>query len=601
MLRTRNAIALLAVLAAVLVATMPGFSSASFSSKSTASSGSVSAAADWTPPTVSLASPGTAVKDTVTLTATAADGESGIAGVEVQYLPRNGSAWATICTATSAPYSCAWNTKLGADGAYDLRAVATDGSGYSTTSSLVSTTVANNLLVVLGDPGDVVRGAVTLPTTLYNAGSVTYTVRVEYSPAGTNNWRNVCNNLGSPYSCSWSTTTYANDYFDLRAVAVAGGTTHTSAVVADVLVDNLAPVLSMTDPGTPLSGTRTFAATATDAHSGIAQVVLQYAATGTTTWKNLCTLTAEPYSCRYDTTTIPDGSYGFRAVATDVAGNTTTSATVANRVVDNTVSSVAVEDPGAFVSGTVTLNATASSTAGVTSVTIQRAPNGTTTWTDVCTDTTAPYTCAWDTTTVTDGLYDLRAVLVDGQARATTSASVTARRVDNSLLKAVDVQATNGGTTLGRLDTGDSLTFTYSSQVAPTSVSPGWNGSALPVTVRLRDGNLLGLGNKGDTLDVQRAGSSVNLGSVNLNEEYIRSNRTATWNGTLVLGTRVVNGVTQSTVTLQLGSAVSVAGLKAATLNAAMVWTPSTSVTDLAAKPCSAVPVTETGALDRDF
>ena len=601
MLRTRNAIALLAVLAAVLVATMPGFSSASFSSRSTATSGSVSAAADWTPPTVSLASPGSPVKDTVTLTATAADGESGIASVQLQYLAPNGNAWVTICTATSAPYTCAWNTKLGADGAHDLRAVATDGAGYSTTSSLVSTTVANNLLVVLGDPGDVVRGTVTLPTTLYNSGSVTYTVRVEYSPAGTNSWRNVCTNLSSPYSCSWNTATYANDYVDLRAVAVAGGTTYTSALVTDVLVDNLAPVLSMTDPGTPLSGTRTFAATATDAHSGIAQVVLQYAATGTTTWKNLCTLTAEPYSCRYDTTTIPDGSYGFRAVATDVAGNTTTSATVANRVVDNTVSSVAVEDPGAFLSGTVTLNATASSTAGIASVRIQRAPNGTTTWTDVCTDTTAPYACAWDTATVADGLYDLRAVLVDGQARTTTSASITARRVDNSVLKALDVQSANGGATASKVETGDSITFTYSSQVNPATVTSGWTGSPLAVSVRLRDGNLLGLGNKGDTLDVLRTGGTVNLGSVNLKEDYVRSSKSATFNATMVLGSRVVGGVTQSTVTLTLGTLSAGSGLKASTLTAAMVWTPSTVVTDLAAKPCSAVPVTETGALDRDF
>ena len=75
-------------------------------------------------------------------------------------------------------------------------------------------------------------------------------------------------------------------------------------------------------------------------------------------------------------------------MATDAAGNATTSAVIANRVVDNTVSSVSLNDPGTYLSGTVTLTAVANSTAGVTSVRIQRAPTGSSTWTDVCTDTT---------------------------------------------------------------------------------------------------------------------------------------------------------------------------------------------------------------------
>ena len=41
------------------------------------------------------------------------------------------------------------------------------------------------------------------------------------------------------------------------------------------------------------------------------------------------------YSCPLDTTALAGGGYDFRAIATDAAGNTTTSATLANRVVDN--------------------------------------------------------------------------------------------------------------------------------------------------------------------------------------------------------------------------------------------------------------------------
>ena len=149
---------------------------------------------------------------------------------------------------------------------------------------------------------------------------------------------------------------------------------------------------------------------------------------GSSTWKSFCTVTTAPYSCRFDTTMIADGTYSVRAIATDVAGNATTSAVVANRVVDNTVSSVAMEDPGTYLRGTATLVATASSTAGVTSVRIQYAPTGTTTWTDVCTDTTSPYSCAWYTTTVADGSYDVRAILLAGDERLFLSVKPSRRR-----------------------------------------------------------------------------------------------------------------------------------------------------------------------------
>jgi hypothetical protein len=302
-----------------------------------------------------------------------------------------------------------------------------------------------------------------------------------------------------------------------------------------------------------------------------------------------------------DTTTIPDGSYGFRAVATDVAGNSSTSATVANRVVDNTVSSVSVEDPGAFLTGTVTVAAAASSTAGVTSVRLQYAPSGSGTWTDICTDPTAPYSCAWATTTVADGVYDLRAVLLDGSGRTTASTVDPNHRVDNTPTRGLDVQAANGGGTVGRVDAGDTVTFTYSEQLNLGTVSPGWTGAAQTVSLRVRDGNLLGLGNKGDTMDVLVGGSAVNLGSVNLREDYVRSNKTLVFSATMTASTTTVGGATGTVVTLRLVAVTSGGGPRTASVAAAMVWSPSTVVTDLSGNPCSAAPVTEPGTLDRDF
>jgi len=600
---TRRILVLIAAALSVaaMSTSMPGFSSASFTARTT-NTGSITAAPDWTPPTVSVSNPGSPLKGTVTLTATATDAKSGISSVRLQYLPANGSSWVTVCTATVAPYTCAWNTTTVTDGAYEVRAVATDNAGYSATSATVSTTVANNLLVVLGDPGDIVRGTVALPVNLYGAGTTTYTVRVEYAPTGTTTWKSICTNMTSPYSCSWNTTlaAYPNGEYDLRAVATAGSSTTYSTVIAAVLVDNTAPTVTMTDPGSPLAGTVTLAATATDAHSGVTQVVLQ-AQLGTGTWRDLCTITAPPYSCRYDTTQLLDGSYSFRATATDAAGNVSTAAAVTGRQVDNTISSVSMTDPGAYLTGTVTLAATANSTAGVTSVRIQRAPSGTTTWTDVCTDTTAPYTCDWNTTTVTDGLYDFRAILVDGTGKVTTSTTVTARRVDNSPLRGLDIQTANGGATPGKIENGDTVTFTYSDQVNLATVTSGWNGSALAVTLRVRDGGLLGLGNKGDTLDIQRVGGTVNLGSVNLKEDYVKTGKTVVFNATMTATTATVNGAPVTVVTIQLGTLASGGGIRTVSTLQTMAWSPTSLVTDLYGNTCSTAPVNETGTLDREF
>ena len=593
-------VSLLALLAAGLLGTvaMPATSGATYVAATTATA-SVRAASDWTAPTVTLADPGSPLKGTVALSAAASDAESGIASVVFEALPSGGT-WSTLCTVTVAPYTCSWNTTAVADGNWTLRARATDRSGLVSTWSTVPVVVANSLLVVLDNPGDPLRGTVPLAARVYNAGLLSLTLRIEYSVAGADVWKTACSGLGSTLTCSWATTGVTSQDYDLRAVAVVGVTTYTSAVWADVVIDNVAPTVTMTDPGTPLRGTVTLAATASDAGSGLASVTFQYAVSGSSTWTTACTV-GETATCRWATTAVPDATYSFRAVAADAAGNTATSAAVTNRVVDNTVTSVSVEDPGAYLTGTVSVAATASSSAGIVNVKVQRAATGTSTWTDLCTDTTAPYACSWDTTTVPDGLYDLRAVALDGRAATTISSLVTGRRVDNSPFRASDVQAVNGGTSLGKLDAGDQLVLTYLGALQTTSISAGWTGSALAVQLRARDGNLVGLGAKGDTLDVLRSGTVLPLGSVNLKQEYVKSSKTVTFNATLTATATTINGNPATVVTVTLGTVAS-GGTGVRTGNAgAMVWTPSSAALSTTNHACATTPATEAGALDRDF
>jgi chitinase len=494
--RSARLAGLLVVIAVVAAATLSltGFSGATFASSSTSTS-TVSSAADWTPPTVTLQDPGAFTKGSITLTATASDAVSGVKNVAIQVQAAQGSAWTTLCNDTSAPYTCAWATTSLAGGAYDLRAVATDVAGNTATSATVRTTV-----------------------------------------------------------------------------------------------DNQAPTVAMTDPGSRITGTKTFAATATDALSGVAQVVIEYS-TGST-YSTLCTVAAAPYSCSYDTTKLANGTYSFRAVATDKAGNATTSAVIGSRTIGNIISSVTLTDPGTYLRGTVTLTANATSTGSITSVRIQRAPAGGSSWSDICVDTGAPYTCSFATGGLAEGSYDLRAVLTDSTGATTTSPVVAGRIVDNSGPRGVDIQTTNGGVA-GRIDAGDTVVFTYSERISLPTLLSGWDGSATAVSLRVRDGILVNFNSLNDVLDV----TGVSLGAVSLDDSYAPFLSTLRISATMTASTTNVNGVPATVITLRINEADGTSGVS----NGTMSWVPSAAVTDLAGNPTSTAAVSESGNDDRDF
>jgi hypothetical protein len=577
---------------------MPGFSGATFTAASTNAAGTVTAASDWTPPTVSVTNPGSTLSGTTSITATAADADSGVATVLLQYAAAGSSTWTDLCTArTTAPYSCAWVTTAIADGDYQVRATATDVAGYSTTSAVVSTTILNTAKVTLADPGDNLRGSVPLSATLSGYGSQTITaVRIEYSLADANSWTTICSGTTATLSCTWNTGSLA-DFYDIRANATVGGKTYLD-LTQGVTVDNLAPTGAITNPAknAVVSGTITLATSAADPISGIGSVMVQYAPTGTTGWLTACTITMSPYSCRFDTTRVTDRGYDFRATITDQAGNSLTTPIVTAVTVSNTVPTVSIETPlaGAYVSGTVPVNANASSTAGVTNVSIQ-ARTGNAAFVEVCAVTTSPYTCNWNTGTGT-GAYDLRAVMTDRLNVVTTSAIVSVN-VDNSPLRAYDVQATNSATgTAGRLNAGDRIVLTYSNQVNLTTILAGWTGAATTVSARVVDGSLVGGANIDDTFSVD----GVNLGTVNLQGNFVRKKVTATIaSSTMTASTTTVNGATATVVTITLGTPSG--SLATSNTLGTMRWVPSATAKSPLGVAVSTTPASESGAADRDF
>jgi chitinase len=500
---------------------------------------------DNTAPSVAMTDPGSPLSGSITLGATATDiGGSGVANVVIQRSPAGAGTWTDICTDSAFPYSCSFDTTSVGDALYDFRAVGTDVAGNSANSTVTNRRIDNVVPTVsLTDPGANIRGTISLDATASDGGGI-LNVKIQRSPVGLGIWTDICTDASSPYSCSTDTSTWGGDgLYDLRAIATDNGSRTNTSTVGNRRVDNTLPTVTTTDPGANLRGTITLNATASDTGSGVSSVTIQRSPAGAGTWTDVCTDLSSPYSCAgVDTTTWGgDGFYDLRTAAIDVAGNPNTSAIVASRRVDNTAPTAGLTDPGSPLRLTVTLNAAGTDTggSGVANVTIQRAPTGTSTWTDICTDTTSPYSCSWVTTGVSDGGYDLRAVTTDNAGNSTNSTVVSNRVVDNTGPTATDIQTTNvGGGTAATPGQGDTMIFTFSEQIAPGTIVGGWNGTGTQtVTVTMDTVNHLSIA--GATL-VNGFVTLGGTGYVNSGKTVVFSNSTISQNGatvTLTLGT----------------------------------------------------------------
>jgi hypothetical protein len=163
--------------------------------------------------------------------------------------------------------------------------------------------------------------------------------------------------------------------------------------------------------------------------------------------------------------------------------------------------------------------------------------------------------------------------------------------VDNTAPTGSDVQTTNGGTTAGRPEANDTITFTYSEPIDPNSILAGWTGAATNVVVRINNNTPTN-----DQLQIFNSANTAQLplGSVNLGGTgYVTANRT--YGAT---GTASSMSMSGNSITVVLGTASGAGTTSAATT---MVWTPSATATDRAGNAASTANVTETGAADAEF
>ena len=322
--------------------------------------------------------------------------------------------------------------------------------------------------------------------------------------------------------------------------------------MADVQVDNAVPFgVAVTAPASPLRGAVTLTATADDDDSGVATVTLQRR-TGAGAFVDICTTSADPFSCTLVTTAgaTPDGTYDLRAIAVDAAGNTTTSSTV-SRQIDNSQPSVSLVDPGAYLRGTVTLTANAFTGSGVTSVAIQRAPaDGTTFTTDLHATTSTPFTCSWDTTAVADGLYDLRAVMTYASGQTLTSADRQPTAASTTPPSAATTcrPRTAPAARAGRAEAGDVVVLTWTRPMNTATLLAGLERHRCreprrPARRRLASRASAPVAPPTDCSCSTAAGGASGLGSVNLKANFIKSKKTTAFAATATQSTVAIGGI----------------------------------------------------------
>jgi hypothetical protein len=191
----------------------------------------------------------------------------------------------------------------------------------------------------------------------------------------------------------------------------------------------------------------TFTAAAT-AFPG-ATVQWQVSTDGGSTWSDIAGATTVTLS---ETTTLSESGDEYRAVFTNSLGSAASDpATLTVTLPPPPTTSVLLPSNGATVSSDIWLDAVASSSVGVTSVSFE-VSGGPGAITDRVVSPSGSwiygYLGAWDTTDVPNGTYTLQSVATDALGQSTTSAGITVT-VDNLPLHTAVLVPSNGATLSG--------------------------------------------------------------------------------------------------------------------------------------------------------
>ena len=375
-----------------------GLSTTSQSIEITASNGTANLA-----PSVSLTSPSNGSNFTapasITLTATASDGDGTISKVEFF----NGST--KLGEDLSSPYSFVWNGV--AEGTYSITAKATDNGGLSATSYSIYVTVATSIanmapVISLTSPSN--GSNFTAPATITltaNASDADGTIsKVEFFNGSTR----LGEDLTAPYSFVWNGV--AEGTYSITAKATDNGGLSTASASPTITVQPAAPtvsLVSLTRGNFTAPANVIFTAVAYDSDGLINKV--EFFAEGV----KIGEATSAPYTFTWNN--VAPGLYRITAKATDNSGLNTISApmdlVVFKPNVPPTVKITAPENKSHF-GNTATINISASASATEATIVKVEFFSGNI---KLGEDITSPYNFDW--TNVPVGAYTLIAKATD--------------------------------------------------------------------------------------------------------------------------------------------------------------------------------------------
>jgi hypothetical protein len=338
-----------------------------------------------------------------------------------------------VSTDSGSPWNCSIDTTKYSNGTHYLRAVAYDSAG-ATKSYVVGVNVQNGTSSTPTTPTTGTGPSVSW-TAPASGGTMTGNIQQSTSQcqvSGTGIARvlffmdstQLNTETGAPYLCNVDTTKFSNGTHTLKAVAYnssGASTTITRSVTVQNGTATTGPTIAFTAPaeGGTLSGNVQGPPNCVVTGSNIARVMFYLNDAWTNTDGNL----DNGLGCWMDTTKYANGTYTVKAVAYDSAGRTAT-ATRSIKIQNGTSSggtsgapTVAITSPaaGATLSGDATCAATASDTGGSIARVDFLIDNK-----NIAGDTGSPYTCAFNSASLTNGTHTLMAIATDNSGLKTS-------------------------------------------------------------------------------------------------------------------------------------------------------------------------------------
>jgi hypothetical protein len=201
----------------------------------------------------------------VGLAATATDSGSGVAAVVFQLRSAGSSgAWTDLATDTSSPFTGTLNATTLPSGDYDIRILAADALGNTSTSGAVRVTIDSAApAIAFNSLAPVLSGSTLLRTTITGSGAdhVVFARR-----SGTSPWLDIDTDASAPFTAVFDTSEVPDGPIDLRATVVDGFGNSSEVVASGVGIDNTAPRLVSSSPadGSTIASASSIALTATE-------------------------------------------------------------------------------------------------------------------------------------------------------------------------------------------------------------------------------------------------------------------------------------------------------------------------------------------------